>query len=152
MTNVTTVPEELTLSIQKETLIAAPIGVAFEALLEQIGPRNETSPGNPMPMKLEAWPGGRWWRDLGEDNGHLWGHVQVIKRPSLLEITGPLFMSYPAISHVLFRLAGEGGRTRLVLKHLAMGQIELAHREGIDPGWTTMCERVRIAAESSSVA
>ena len=25
-------------------------------------------------MKLEAWPGGRWFRDLGDGNGHLWGH------------------------------------------------------------------------------
>ncbi len=33
-----------------------------------------------MPMKLEAWPGGRWFRDLGDGNGHLWGHVQAIKR------------------------------------------------------------------------
>ena len=47
-----------------------------------------------MPMKLEAWPGGRWYRDLGDGNGHFWGHVQAIKRPTLLEISGPLFMSY----------------------------------------------------------
>jgi hypothetical protein len=25
-------------------------------------------------------------RDLGDGNGHLWGHVQAIKRPTLLEI------------------------------------------------------------------
>ena len=30
------------------------------------------------------------------DNGHFWGHVQAIKRPTLLEITGPLFMSSPS--------------------------------------------------------
>ena len=44
-------------------------------------------------MTLEPRPGGRWFRDLGDDNGHFWGHVQAIKRPTLLEITGPLFMS-----------------------------------------------------------
>ena len=63
-----------------------------------MGPDNETPDGKPMPMKIEPWPGGRWYRDLGDDNGHLWGHVQAIKRPTLLEITGPLFMSYPASS------------------------------------------------------
>ena len=47
-------------------------------------------------MKLEPWPGGRWFRDLGNDNGHFWGLVQAIKRPTLLEITGPLFMSAPS--------------------------------------------------------
>ncbi len=48
-----------------------------------------------MPMKIEPWPGGRWYRDLGDNNGHFWGHVQAIKRPTLLEITGPLLASYP---------------------------------------------------------
>ena len=46
-----------------------------------------------MPMILETKPGGRWYRDLGGDNGHHWGFVQSIKRPALLEIWGPLFMS-----------------------------------------------------------
>ena len=67
---------------------------SFAALLEQMGPANETPDGNPLPMKIEPWPGGRWYRDLGNDNGHHWGHVQAIKRPTLLEITGPLFMSH----------------------------------------------------------
>ena len=35
----------------------------------------------PLPMILEPHPGGRWYRDLGGDNGHLWGFVQSIKRP-----------------------------------------------------------------------
>ena len=26
----------------------------------------------PIPMILEAWPGGRWYRDLGDNNGHFW--------------------------------------------------------------------------------
>jgi hypothetical protein len=38
-----------------------------------------------MPLKIEPWPGGRWYRDLGDNNGHLWGHVQASKRPRLLE-------------------------------------------------------------------
>ena len=63
-----------------------------------------------MPMKLEAWPGGRWYRDLGDDNGHFWGHVQAIKRPTLLEITGPLFMSYPVVSNLQYRLSEEERR------------------------------------------
>jgi hypothetical protein len=48
-----------------------------------------------MPMKIEPWPGGRWYRDLGDNDGHLWRHVQAIKQPTLLEIYGPLMMSYP---------------------------------------------------------
>ena len=64
-----------------------------------------------MPMKIEPWPGGRWYRDLGDGNGHFWGNVQAIKRPTLLEITGPLFMSYPVVSNVQYRLSEVDGGT-----------------------------------------
>src|ERR1700744_2425840 len=98
--------------IVKEEEIAAPAGIVFETIIEQMGPLNST-PEKPMPMKLEAWPGGRWYRDLGESAGHPWGHfwgsVQAIKAPSLLEISGPLFMSTPAVSNIQYRLTEEDG-------------------------------------------
>src|SRR5512145_2531798 len=92
-----------TLRIDKEIYIAAPLDIAFEAILEELGPAN-AAPGQPMPMVLEAWPGGRWFRDLGNNTGHLWGHVQVIKPPKLLELCGPMMMSYPATNFVQYRL------------------------------------------------
>ena len=76
--------------ISKEIEISAPIAIAFEATLDQLGPQGQMPGGTPYPMKIEAWPGGRWYRDLGNNSGHLWGHVQVIKPPTLLEIYGPL--------------------------------------------------------------
>ena len=82
--------------ICKEIEIAAPIDIAFEAMLDELGPEGQMPDGKPFPMKIEPWPGGRWYRDLGNNSGHLWGHVQVIKPPTLLEICGPLMMSYPA--------------------------------------------------------
>ena len=66
-------------------------------------------------MKIEPWPGGRWYRDLGDNNGHFWGHVQAIKRPTLLEITGPLFASYPFVSNVQYRLSEKDGGTLISL-------------------------------------
>ena len=51
-----------TFEIVKQEEIAAPIGIVFETILEQMGPLNST-PERPMPMRLEAWPGGR--RRLG---------------------------------------------------------------------------------------
>ena len=96
--------------IRKEERIAAPIEIVFETILEQMGPLNST-PEKPMPMVLEAWPGGRWYRDLGNDSGHFWGHVQAIKAPALLEISGPLFMSDPAVSNLQYRLTEEDGET-----------------------------------------
>ena len=84
-----------TINIQKEIEIAAPIEIAFEAMLEEIGPEGQMPDGKPFPMVIEPWPGGRWYRDLGDNAGHLWGHVQVIKPPTLLELCGPMFMSFP---------------------------------------------------------
>src|SRR5437660_368871 len=135
------------LEVTKDVQIAAPVEIVFETLLEQLGPRHETAPGSPLPMKLEPWPGGRWYRDLGNSTGHLWGHVQVIKPPTLLEISGPLFMSYPAISHVQYRLTAEGARTRLTFAHRAIGQITPEHREGVVKGWTAILTKIREAAE-----
>ncbi len=85
--------ESLSLQINEEIRVRASLDTTFTALLDQLGPYSETLDGTPMPMKLEPWPGGRWFRDLGEGNGHFWGLVQAIKRPGLLEIAGPLFMS-----------------------------------------------------------
>jgi uncharacterized protein YndB with AHSA1/START domain len=136
-----------TLEIIKDEEIAAPIEIVFETLLEQLGPRNEKPDGTPMPMKLEAWPGGRWYRDLGNNSGHFWGHVQAIKAPTLLEICGPLFMSYPALSNVQYRLTAEGGATRLQFAHRAIGQIPPDLQDGVNTGWTYILTKVRETAE-----
>jgi len=141
--------EDLMLTITQEIHVRAPIEVTFAALLEQIGPQNERHDSIKMPMKIEAWPGGRWYRDLGDNNGHLWGHVQAIKRPTLLEFTGPLFASYPFVSNVQYRLSEEEGGTLISFRHTALGFIEADHREGVGQGWSSMNERVRKFAEVS---
>jgi hypothetical protein len=140
--------EDLTLSISEEIHVRAPLDVTFTALLEQLGPHNEVVEGTPMPMKLEPWPGGRWYRDLGEGNGHFWGHVQAIKRPALLEISGPLFMSYPVVSNVQYRLSETNGGTLIQFHHTALGLIQEDHRRGVSSGWSRIHERVRKRAEA----
>src|SRR5580698_8027189 len=96
--------ENLKIEIHQEIFVRASLEVTFEALLEQLGPENDRPDGVRMNMKIEPWPGGRWFRDLGNNNGHFWAVVQAIKRPALLEFSGPLFMSSPAISNVQYRL------------------------------------------------
>ena len=130
--------------IIKEEEIAAPIDIVFETILEQMGPFNST-PQKPMPMVLEAWPGGRWYRDLGHNTGHFWGTVQAIKTPSLLEIWGPLFMSSPAVSNLQYRLTEDNGITRLRFVHRAMGWIGENER-GVNEGWNDLMARIRAAA------
>jgi hypothetical protein len=64
-----------------------------------------------------------------------------------LEITGPLFMSYPALSHLQYRLTAEGRTTRLTLSHRAIGEIEPEHREGVTKGWEHLLARIRDRAQ-----
>lgn len=135
------------LLITKEELIEAPLPISFSALLEELGTSAVFPDGKSMSMKLEAWPGGRWFRDLGNNSGHLWGNVQVIKPPTLLEITGQLFMSYPAANHVQYRLVEEGTHTLLKFTHRAFGQIAKEHREGATKGWSMWIERIQKSAK-----
>jgi hypothetical protein len=141
--------EDLTLSITEEIHVRASIEKTFESLLEQLGPLNEVPEKGPMPMKLEAWPGGRWYRELGNGNGHFWAHVQAIKRPTLLEFCGPLFMSYPVSSNLQYRLSEEAGGTLIKFRHLALGLIEEDHRKGVVVGWSSIHARVKAAAEGN---
>lgn len=139
--------ENLTLNINQEIHVNAPLDVTFAALLEELGPANESPEGRNMQMKIEPWPGGRWYRDLGDGNGHFWGNVQAIKKPMLLEITGPLFMSYPVVSNLQYRLSEESGGTLIRFHHTALGLIQDDHRRGVNKGWSHIHERVRQRAE-----
>ena len=141
--------ENLTLSITEEIHVRASIDKTFAALLEQMGPANEGPDGRSMRMTLEAWPGGRWFRDLGNGNGHFWGVVQAIKQPSLLEICGPLFMSYPVMSNLQYRLAEAGGETTITFRHTAFGLIPEDHRTGLADGWGHLHKAVRRRAEAA---
>lgn len=151
MSSTQTIPgiESLTLTVTQEIHVRASIEQTFAALLEQLGPENESERGK-MPMKLEAWPGGRWFRDLGEGNGHFWGQVQAIKRPALLEITGPLFMSYAVVSNLQYRLTEENGETVIRFHHKAFGVIQEEHRRGVTAGWSHINERIKATAERGS--
>ncbi len=140
--------EDLTLNVTQEIHVRAPLEATFAALLEQLGPQNDTPDGKPMPMKIEPWPGGRWYRDLGGEDGHFWGHVQAIKRPTLLEFAGPLFMSYPVVSNVQYRLSEVEGGTLLKFHHTALGLIIDEHRLGVEKGWTHINEAIRKRAEA----
>jgi hypothetical protein len=139
--------ENRTIEFIKEIEIAAPIEIAYEALLEQLGPNCVMMGDHAFPMAIEPWPGGRWYRDLGNNSGHLWGHVQVIKPPGLLEICGPMFMSYPVANHLQYRLTAEGSGTRLKLTHRGFGQIPSEFLENAPKGWAFIVDRIRQIAE-----
>jgi hypothetical protein len=143
--------ENLTINIQQEIHVNAPLDVTFETLLEQLGPENTRPDGVNMRLKIEPWPGGRWYRDLGDNNGHYWGVVQAIKRPTLLEFHGPLMMSMPAVSNVQYRLSEKDGGTLIKFHHLAFGLLDEEHRKNVNGGWRHIHETIRKAAESKKV-
>lgn len=139
--------QELTLDISQTIEIEAAIGDAYQALVHRLADQNSTADNKPMPMVLEEWPGGRWFRDLGNGQGHLWGFVQVIKPPTLIEIQGPMFMSYAVAGHLQFRLSQVGSGTELALRHRILGVVEDRHRQGITHGWDYFLSGVKQVAE-----
>jgi hypothetical protein len=56
-------------------------------------------------------------------------------------------MSYPALNHLQYRFKSEGGLTRLVFLHRAMGWTLPEHRDGLPKGWQHWLERIRELAE-----
>ena len=150
MTTLAPVLDSLTLTVTEETRVQASLDATFAALLEELGPSNRGQNDAPMPMTLEPWPGGRWFRDLGNGNGHLWGHVQAIKRPTLLEIAGPLMMSFAVASNVQYRLKEVDGGTLITLRHTALGLFPPdGYRDALGQGWKQISDRIRRRVEKA---
>ena len=148
MTTTAPATENQTFTINEEISVRASPQQTFDSLVAQMGRLNETPDGAPLPMVLETYPGGRWYRDLGGDNGHLWGFVQSIKRDTLLEIWGPLFMSTGATSNLLYRLTETPEGTLIKFTHTVVGPFPEEHRSRLSSGWTALHARVRKAAEA----
>ena len=146
----TTAIDNQTFTITEDITVDASIDQTFASLIAQMGRLNELPDGTPMPMVIEPHPGGRWYRELGGDNGHLWGFVQSIKRPALLEIWGPLFMSTAATSNVMYRLSETPEGTLIRFTHTLVGPVPDDHRPQIATGWTALHARVRKAAEAAA--
>jgi hypothetical protein len=113
--------ENLTVTINQEIHVQAPLDVTFAALLEQLGP----------------------------GNGHFWANVKAIMRPSLLEFVGPLFASFPFVSNVQYRLSEADGGTLITFRHTALGFVPDEHKAEMNKGWAAMHDRVRKHAEAA---
>ena len=135
--------EDMTLDVEQNVEIKGPIAEVFKSVLNRLGEGNTRPDGESLQMNLEEWAGGRWFRDRGQGIQHLWGHVQVIKPPELIELSGPMFMSYPAINHLEIKLGETANGTKITLRHRAIGLIEQAHREGITTGWQALLDAVK---------
>jgi len=141
------IPSNMILNINQEISIEAAPDDVYRGLIDHLtklhaGPENE-----PIPMVLEEWPGGRWFREFEGGAGHLWGFVQAIKPPSLIEIYGPLFMSFAVANNVQIRLEPTANGTTVSLKHQVLGAVPDDYREGIGLGWSGMLDRIKTGLE-----
>lgn len=128
---------EPTLDVRMDVELKARRDRVFHALIHDFAAWFNVGGGADMRMTLEPHVGGRMWRDLGDAGGHLWGTVQVIKPPTLLEIAGPLFVSLPSLSHLTFRLHDVNETTtKLEFRHLAIGMFpEGEMYDQVHTGW-----------------
>jgi uncharacterized protein YndB with AHSA1/START domain len=135
--------DEFLVNIEQTIEIKAAPGDVFEGLVAHLCelPGYEGKP--PTKLRMERWPGGRWFRDLDGGTGHLWGFVQSIKPPTLLELFGPMFMSYPVSGHMIIRLSPIPGGTNLVFKHDVFGPVPSDLREGMGEGWAEMLQSLK---------
>jgi hypothetical protein len=61
----------------------------------------------------------------------------------LIELSGPLFMSYPALNHIEEKIDQISGGAKVTLRHPAIGMIDLEDRAGLTEGWRAMLEGIR---------
>ena len=139
--------EDLTLDVEQHIEINAPPEKVFSAMLHMLGKGSTRPDGESMHLDLEPKVGGRWYRDRGNGIGHLWGFVQVIKPPELLELSGPMFMSYPALNHLEAKVEKTAGGSKVTYRHRAIGMIDPEHRKGVSTGWNYMLEQLKKACE-----
>ncbi len=139
--------EDLTLDVEQHIEINAPPEKVFPAMLHMLGKGSARPNGESLQLDLEPKVGGRWYRDRGNGVGHLWGFVQVIKPPELLELSGPMFMSYPALNHLEAKVEKTASGSKVTYRHRAIGMIDPEHRKGVSTGWKQMLEQLKKACE-----
>lgn len=127
--------DEMTLDLTQKVKINAALGDVFRKMLHNLGEGNTDPGGNNLNLILEQWAGGRWFRDRGNGITHLWGHVQVIKPPTLLELRGPMFMSFPVLNHIELKLDEVANGVEVTLRHRALGILPPEVKDGLQHGW-----------------
>jgi hypothetical protein len=135
--------DDLILDVEQHIDTKAAPEKAFAAVLHRLGKGNMNLEGQSLGLEIEPRAGGRWYRDRGHGVEHLWGFVQAIKAPTLLEMSGPMFMSYPATNHVEVKIEAVAGGSRISLRHRAIGMIDPEHRKNVGKGWSHMLGNVK---------
>ncbi len=139
--------EDMTLDVTQSVEIKASPEKVWPSVLNQLGKGSTRPDGTSLEADIEPRAGGRWWRNRGKGVEHLWGFVQAIKPGELLELSGPMFMSYPAMNHVEVKLEKAGGGTKVTLRHRAVGMLDPEHKKGVSQGWGHMLQQMKKESE-----
>jgi uncharacterized protein YndB with AHSA1/START domain len=142
-----TILDDFIINVDQTVEIKAAPGDVFEGLIHRLCELHGEEDTPPVKLKLERWPGGRWFRDLESGTGHLWGFVQSFKPPTLLELFGPMFMSHPVAGHLIVRLTQIPGGTKLVFQNQVFGPVPAEMREGLGEGWSDTLKRLKSDVE-----
>ena len=136
------------MDVEQTIDIEAAAGDVYQGVIDKMTRFGTGAEGEPLPLTLEQWPGGRWFRDLGSGAGHLWGFVQSIKPPALIEICGPLFMSFAVAGNLIIRVKPISGGATVTLRHQVFGSFPGEYREGLTKGWVQFVEEVKKNTEA----
>ena len=137
--------EQFRATIERSIEIDASPEIIFDAILDDMRSIADAD-GKAMKFQIEPYPGGRWYRDLGNNAGHLWGHVQVIKPPKLLEVWGPLMISSACISHVTYRVSTDANVNTLKITHKLFGDFDAKIPNAVGGGWQQVIDRIKAKA------
>jgi hypothetical protein len=84
---------------------------------------------------------------LGDNTGHLWAFVQSIKPPTLIELYGPMFMSFAVANNIIVRFEPTDSGTRVTLRHQILGVVSEDYNDNIGKGWGCMLEHMKKSVE-----
>ncbi len=144
------VPESF--EIEVEIRVSAPRERVFTALTTGVGRwwhlrirQHDLS----TTMVLEPHVGGRFFEDLGDGTGALWGTVLDFLPPKLLRIGGPLSMRTPVTCVFEYHLEEDGNDTIVKFQHRCFGWFEASMKEKHVAGWRQLFDALKAYAEHS---
>lgn len=128
--------ESRVVHIEDEIRIGAPASRVFGAMVGEIGMwfwRGEE--GTDPPAKLEAWAGGRFFREWGEGNTELFATVGLIKKDRQLRLLGSIGGRHAIASVADLVLEEEGDETLVRVTHRVSGEVTDAEVGDYESGW-----------------
>ena len=129
-----------TMDNQFDITIPAPREKVFDALTAGMGgwwPHRFVSDSQ---VHLEPQVGGRFYEDYGNGNGALYATVTGVRRPEQVTLSGPMGMTGPVASVMVFDLEEAGDQTVVRLSHKGVGDISDETKRNYEQGWREVFE------------